>query len=170
MSNYQEGSGSYAAGSQPPAGVNPYQEAGYQEASYQDAGAQHQGGPSFETGPQHHVPGGYQGGPGYTETQRFQGSPQQHRDSGQGQYQGSGFGPSRHLSVRSTFKTTEFWIFVVVSLALLIAAAVTDSGVDGQGFGAKQAWLYVTVLAVAYMLSRGLTKFGGHERDGDRRS
>ena len=156
MSNYQEGGGgSYAAGSQPQSGSNPYQEPGYQEG-----GAPHQGGPSFDTGPQHG--GGYQGG--YTETQRFQGS-LPHHEGGRGQFQGGHFGPARHISVRSTFKTTEFWIFVVVSLALLIAAAVTDSGVDGQGFGARQAWLYVTALAIAYILSRGLTKFGGHERD-----
>jgi hypothetical protein len=71
--------------------------------------------------------------------------------------------------VRSTFKTTEFWIFVVVSLALLIAAAVTDRGDDNQGFGAQDAWRYVTALAIAYILSRGLTKFGGHEREHDRR-
>jgi hypothetical protein len=88
---------------------------------------------------------------------------------GQPGYQGqqSGFGGhgQRSLNVRSTFKTTEFWIFVVVSIALLIAAAVTDKGDDNQAFGAQDAWRYVTALAIAYILSRGLTKFGGHERD-----
>jgi hypothetical protein len=69
------------------------------------------------------------------------------------------------MNIRSTFKTTEFWILVVVSIALLIAAAVTDHGDDNQGFGAAQAWKYVTALSAAYIVSRGLTKFGGHERD-----
>lgn len=65
-----------------------------------------------------------------------------------------------HVGVKSAFKTTEFWTFVVISVALLIAAAVTDRGDDAQGFGAEEAWRYVTALAVAYILSRGLTKFG----------
>jgi hypothetical protein len=35
-----------------------------------------------------------------------------------------------------------------------IAAAVTDNGDDGQGFGARTAWLYVTLLSIGYMISR----------------
>ncbi len=70
------------------------------------------------------------------------------------------------MNVKSSFKTTEFWVFVVVSLLLLIAAAVTDQGVDEQSFGAHEAWKFVTWLAIAYIVSRGLTKFAGHE-DGD---
>jgi hypothetical protein len=66
--------------------------------------------------------------------------------------------------VRTTFKTTEFWVLIVVSIALLIGAAVTDQGADNQGFGAHDAWKYVTWLAIAYIISRGLTKFAGHER------
>ena len=69
------------------------------------------------------------------------------------------------LHVRSTFLTTEYWIFVVVSLGILIASAV-DDGPDGFGFGAGEAWKYITWLAVAYMLSRGLTKLSGAQRDG----
>jgi hypothetical protein len=81
-------------------------------------------------------------------------------------FQGSG--QNRDRNIRSTFKTTEFWIYIVAVLALLIAAAVTDSGADNQGgFGAQQAWKYVTWLTVAYLISRGLTKFGGHEANRD---
>ncbi|HWR85568.1 MAG TPA: hypothetical protein VN200_06215 [Rhodoglobus sp.] len=67
---------------------------------------------------------------------------------------------------KAAFKTTEFWVFVVVSLAILIAAAVTDNGEDGQGFGAAQAWSYVALVAVGYMISRGLAKAGTKGRDG----
>lgn len=75
-------------------------------------------------------------------------------------------GPTRpHLHIRSTFLTTEFWIFVVVSVGILIASAV-DDGPEGLGFGAGEAWKYITWLAVAYMLSRGLTKLSGARRDG----
>ncbi len=35
---------------------------------------------------------------------------------------------------------------------------------DGQGFGAASAWLYVTLLTIGYMVSRGLAKSGSRER------
>ncbi|WP_309069074.1 hypothetical protein [Microbacterium sp.] len=72
--------------------------------------------------------------------------------------------PRRLQEMKSTFLTTEFIAFVVVSLAVLIAAAVVDNGEDGQGFGADKAWLYVTILAVGYMISRGLAKSGSRSR------
>ncbi len=71
-----------------------------------------------------------------------------------------------HLQVRSTFLTSEFWVFVIVALGTLIAAAVTDDEGLRGGFGAHDAWKFVTWLAIGYMLSRGLTKLGGNRRDG----
>ncbi|HET6550476.1 MAG TPA: hypothetical protein VFG79_18570 [Solirubrobacter sp.] len=47
-------------------------------------------------------------------------------------------------------------------IGVLIAAGVVDEANAG-GFGAKQAWLYVTILTVGYMLSRGLAKAGSRE-------
>lgn len=35
-------------------------------------------------------------------------------------------------------------------------------------FRADRAWLYVTIVASAYMVSRGLAKSGSHDLDGDR--
>ncbi|MCS5732490.1 hypothetical protein [Herbiconiux daphne] len=66
---------------------------------------------------------------------------------------------------KSAFKTTEFYIWLIVSAAILIAAAVTDNGDDGQGFGAAQAWQYVAVVTAAYIISRGIAKAGTHARD-----
>jgi hypothetical protein len=60
--------------------------------------------------------------------------------------------------------TTELIVFVLSVLGVLIAAAVTDNGDDGQGFGARCAWLYVTLLSIGYMISRGLAKAGSHRR------
>ena len=37
-----------------------------------------------------------------------------------------------------------------------------DDG-DAGSLGAKQAWLYVTVLTVGYMVSRGLAKSGSRD-------
>jgi hypothetical protein len=63
---------------------------------------------------------------------------------------------------KSSFKTTEMIAFVVATLGVLIAAAIVDEGNAG-GMGAKQAWLYVTILTVGYMVSRGLAKSGSSQ-------
>ena len=73
----------------------------------------------------------------------------------------SGF---KTTETKSAFKTTELIVFVLSVLGVLIAAAVTDNGDDGQGFGARSAWLYVTLLSIGYMISRGLAKSGSRER------
>ena len=65
---------------------------------------------------------------------------------------------------KSALKTTELIVFVLSVLGVLIAAAVTDNGDDGQGFGAGSAWLYVTLLSIGYMISRGLAKAGSRGR------
>ena len=71
---------------------------------------------------------------------------------------------TRRLSTETTasFKTTEFFAFLAVLVGILIAAAVIDEANDG-GFGARQAWLYVTILTVGYMVSRGLAKSGSRQ-------
>jgi hypothetical protein len=70
----------------------------------------------------------------------------------------------RRLSTetKAAFKTTEFFAFVAVLIGVLVAAAVIDE-TDAGGFGARQAWLYVTVLTVGYMVSRGLAKSGSRD-------
>ena len=65
---------------------------------------------------------------------------------------------------KSAFKTTELIVFVLSVVGVLIAAAVTDNGDDGQGFGARAAWLYVVLLSIGYMISRGLAKSGSRGR------
>ena len=65
---------------------------------------------------------------------------------------------------KSAFKTTELIVFVLSVLGVLIAAAVTDNGDDGQAFGARSAWLYLTLLSIGYMISRGLAKAGSRGR------
>ena len=45
-------------------------------------------------------------------------------------------------------------VLVLISLAVLIAAQIDD------GFGAHRAWLYVTILGAAYIISRGLAHHG----------
>jgi hypothetical protein len=72
--------------------------------------------------------------------------------------------PVRRLSTetKAAFKTTEFFAFVAVLVGILIAGAVVDSS-DAGGYGARQVWLYATILTVGYMISRGLAKSGSRE-------
>jgi len=60
-----------------------------------------------------------------------------------------------------SLKTTEFWAMGGVIAAILIAAAVSDSLDD------VRAWTLVTVVAAAYILSRGLAKAGSRYTGGD---
>jgi hypothetical protein len=71
---------------------------------------------------------------------------------------------TRRLSTetKASFKTTEFFAFLAVLVGILIAAAMIDES-DAGGFGARQAWLYITILTVGYMVSRGLAKSGSRD-------
>src|SRR5215208_6040857 len=71
---------------------------------------------------------------------------------------------------KQAFKTTEFWAMVGVVVAILVSAAVIKGGdTDGTDeFIARQAWLYVAIVASAYFISRGLAKSGSREPYTDR--
>jgi hypothetical protein len=74
----------------------------------------------------------------------------------------------RRLSTetKSAFKTTEFVAYIAVLVGILIAGAVTKaSGYAGthDPFRADRVWLYVTVLTVGYMISRGIAKAGSRQ-------
>jgi len=67
---------------------------------------------------------------------------------------------------KQAFKTTEFWAMVAVIVGILVAAASIKGGDTAPGtdeFIARQAWLYVAIVAVGYMISRGLAKSGSRE-------
>jgi hypothetical protein len=86
----------------------------------------------------------------------------------------AGRGVVRRLSTetKQAFKTTEFWAMVAVIVGILIAAAMIKGGDTAPGtdeFIARQAWLYVAIVAVGYMISRGLAKSGSRDPyDADR--
>jgi hypothetical protein len=71
---------------------------------------------------------------------------------------------TRRLSTetKAAFKTTEFFSYVAILIGLFIAGAVVDS-TNAGGLGAKQIWLYATILTVGYMVSRGLAKAGSRD-------
>ncbi|MGI8607264.1 MAG: hypothetical protein ACR2L0_08980 [Gaiellaceae bacterium] len=64
---------------------------------------------------------------------------------------------------KAAIKTTELLAYLVTFAGILIAAQVIGEGDSGTGtsgdvFNANRAWLYLTILTVGYMVSRGLAK------------
>jgi hypothetical protein len=80
---------------------------------------------------------------------------------------GTHTGPLVRLSTETkhALKTTEFWAMVAVVAGILIASWVIgdDNGNGGDQFPAVRAWLYVAIVASAYMVARGLAKSGSRE-------
>jgi hypothetical protein len=53
---------------------------------------------------------------------------------------------------------------MIAYLATVVGIGITALVVDDNpDFGAERAWLYITILTVGYMLSRGLAKSGSRE-------
>ena len=69
------------------------------------------------------------------------------------------------VETKPAFKTTELIAYLLTVAGVLIASAVIDENQDGQGFGAERAWLYITMLTIGYLVSRGLAKAGSYEKD-----
>jgi hypothetical protein len=73
---------------------------------------------------------------------------------------------------KHSLKTTELFAYLAAVAGVLIAAWLVSSGngsgsgaaTNGDAFDASRAWLYVTILTVGYMASRGLAKAGSRER------
>ena len=67
--------------------------------------------------------------------------------------------PRVSTETKASFKTTELIVYVVAVIGVLIASAMVDS----SDFGAQEAWFYVSLLTIGYMISRGLAKSGSRE-------
>jgi hypothetical protein len=68
---------------------------------------------------------------------------------------------------KAFYKTTEFMVFIVATVGVLLASyLVQATDTRGDYFLADKAWLYVVILSVGYMVSRGLAKSGSrHHSD-----
>jgi hypothetical protein len=62
---------------------------------------------------------------------------------------------------KASFKTTEFFAYLAAVVGLLIAGNTVEGQEGGADyFAADKVWLYITLLTVGYMISRGLAKAG----------
>lgn len=67
---------------------------------------------------------------------------------------------------KAFYKTSEFIVFIVATVAVLITSLlVKTTGAHEDYFRADRAWLYVVILGVGYMISRGLAKSGSRHHD-----
>jgi hypothetical protein len=64
---------------------------------------------------------------------------------------------------KNSTKTTEFFAFVAVVVAVIVTANLYDGNGNGDPFGATTAMRYITYLTIGYMLARGLAKSGSRE-------
>jgi hypothetical protein len=77
---------------------------------------------------------------------------------------GEGFAPkARRLATETKqfVKTSEWWTYLAAVIAILIAGNAIEAEEGGNDFfAADKVWLYITILTVGYLLSRGLAKAG----------
>jgi hypothetical protein len=64
-----------------------------------------------------------------------------------------------YTETKEFFRTSEFWAFVLVGLAVLLAAYT--SGDDS--ISREDGWRFAVAVTAAYLLSRGLAKAGSRE-------
>ncbi|MDK1348894.1 hypothetical protein QNO09_37705 [Streptomyces sp. 378] len=70
----------------------------------------------------------------------------------------------RSTETKAAFKTTEFFVYIAAVVAVLIASMVVgDDEGHADYFRADKAWLYIVILTVGYMISRGLAKSGSRD-------
>jgi hypothetical protein len=67
--------------------------------------------------------------------------------------------------MRSALRTTEFWMTIGFALFVLLATYLDEDTLDRV-----DGWRFATFAVVAYVISRGLAKFGNHsDADHERR-
>ena len=114
------------------------------------------------------------GGGQYGQPQPGYGQPQQPGayPAGQQQYGGGGGGGGgaaematqvqraiRTPETKPFYLTSEFLVWLITIIALLIAGAVTGDE-EGDDFPASIVWTLFTVISFAYIISRGISKAG----------
>jgi hypothetical protein len=73
---------------------------------------------------------------------------------------------ARSNETKAAFKTTEFIVYVVAVIGVLMASfLVSTTDAHEDYFRADRAWFYIVLLSIGYMVSRGLAKAGTRQHD-----
>ena len=74
--------------------------------------------------------------------------------------------PRRSIETKAAFKTTEFIVYVVAVIGVLLASfLVSTTDAHEDYFRADRAWFYIVLLSIGYMVNRGLAKAGSRQHD-----
>jgi hypothetical protein len=74
--------------------------------------------------------------------------------------------PPRSSETKPGFKTTEFIVYVLAVIGVVLASAlVSTTDAHEDYLRADRAWFYVVLLSIGYMVSRGLAKAGSRHHD-----
>jgi hypothetical protein len=89
------------------------------------------------------------------------------RDTGSGAEDTHNFGDLQvSTGQQSAYITVELILYVLAVLGVFITSAIIDEDGPGPGFSAAQAWFYVTLLTVGFLISRGLAKINWRGNSG----
>jgi hypothetical protein len=114
-------------------------------------------------------PGGGPPGPGQAGYPQQQPPTQQYQPQYQASQSGGGVADVAQTVQRAVrtpetkpfFLTSEFLVWLLTVIAVLVAAAVTKRGTGGADvLDAGLAWTLVTVIGFGYIISRGISKAG----------
>jgi hypothetical protein len=64
---------------------------------------------------------------------------------------------------KASYKTTEFFVYILAVIGVLVASQTVGGDTHSDYFRADRAWLYIVILTVGYMVSRGLAKSGSRD-------
>lgn len=68
-------------------------------------------------------------------------------------------GRKRFSEAKNGFKTSEFYAMLALVIAILVATYINNN----DSLGHQEGWLYASIVAAAYIISRGLAKLGVRE-------
>jgi hypothetical protein len=78
--------------------------------------------------------------------------------------------PSPGTETKAAVKSTEFYIYLIAVAGVLVASQLVGrNSVGVDVFRADNAWFFITLLTIGYLVSRGLAKAGSAWRSSDDR-
>lgn len=72
--------------------------------------------------------------------------------------------PETRTETKPALRTSEFYIFLAAVAGVLLASALVGQRGGDDVFPADQAWWFISLLTIGYLISRGLAKAGSFHR------